>query len=134
MRCLIVDDNVAFLHAAGALLSGERIEVAGTASTTAEALSRTADLKPDVILLDIDLGAESGVELARLLATADGAPPNVILISTHAEDEFADLIADTPAVGFLTKTEISGAAIRALLGRAARAETDPRADAPRARR
>jgi DNA-binding NarL/FixJ family response regulator len=86
------------------------------ASNTADALRSAGELRPDVTLLDIDLGGESGLELARRLhgqGGPDGAP--VILISTHAEQDYAELIAASPAIGFLPKTALSGDAIRDLL-------------------
>jgi len=68
-------------------------------------------------LLDIDLGGESGFELARRLSReADTALPRMILISTHAEQDYADLIAASPAVGFLSKSALSAGAVRDLLG------------------
>jgi DNA-binding NarL/FixJ family response regulator len=116
MRCLIVDDSPRFLDAARGLLERQGITVVGVASNTAEALARTRELRPDVTLLDIDLGGESGLELARRLHDqADHTSAPVILISTHAEQDYAELIAASPAVGFLPKTALSGDAIRALL-------------------
>ena len=114
MRCLIVDDSPRFLDAARGLLERQGLTVVGVASTSAEALQRVEELRPDVTLLDIDLGGESGLELARRLHDQDGPGP-VILISTHAEQDYAELIAASPAVGFLPKTALSGDAIRDLL-------------------
>jgi DNA-binding NarL/FixJ family response regulator len=114
MRCLIVDDSPRFLDAARGLLERQGITVVGVASTSAEALQRTGELRPDVTLVDIDLGGESGLELARRLHDQDGPGP-VILISTHAEQDYAELTAASPAVGFLPKTALSGDAIRELL-------------------
>ena len=118
LRCLIVDDSPRFLDAARGLLEGQGITVVGVASNTADALRRTGELRPDVTLLDIDLGGESGLELARRLHGQAGrapAPAPVILISTHAEQDYAELIAASPAIGFLPKTALSGDAIRDLL-------------------
>jgi DNA-binding NarL/FixJ family response regulator len=108
LRCLIVDDNPSVLIAARGLLEG--IGVVGVASNSAEAVRSVADLRPDVVLVDIDLGGESGFELARQL---DGS--SVILISTHAERDYADLIEASPALGFLAKSELSAKAIRTIL-------------------
>jgi CheY-like chemotaxis protein len=116
MRCLIVDDSPHFLDAARGLLERQGITVVGVASNSAEALQRTQELQPDVTLLDIDLGGESGLELARRLHHQDDATAApVILISTHAEQDYAELIAASPAVGFLSKTALSAAAIHGLL-------------------
>ena len=128
MRCLIVDDSPRFLDAARGLLERQGIVVVGVASNSAEALQRAEELRPDVTLLDIDLGGESGLELARRLRRQAGpTPAPVILISTHAEQDYAELIAASPAIGFLPKTALSAAAIRDLLaGRDGGGRGDPR--------
>jgi DNA-binding NarL/FixJ family response regulator len=116
LRCLIIDDSPRFLDAARGLLERQGITVVGVASNSAEALQRVVELRPDVTLLDIDLGGESGLELARRLHRQAGlVPAAVILISTHAEQDYAELIAASPAIGFLPKTALSAAAIRDLL-------------------
>ena len=74
---------------------------------------RAEELRPEVVLVDITLGPESGFDLARRLSGHDrGGGAAVILISTYAEADFADLIADNPATGFLSKGELSAHAIR----------------------
>jgi DNA-binding NarL/FixJ family response regulator len=83
------------------------------ASNSAEARSRVAELHPEVVLVDIALGAESGFELARALARDGG--PKLILISTLFEADFVDLIAASPAVGFIAKSELSARAVRDLV-------------------
>jgi CheY-like chemotaxis protein len=116
LRCLIVDDSPRFLDAARGLLEGQGLTVVGVASTGAEALRQVEELRPDVTLLDIDLGGESGLELARRLhGQAGPASAPVILTSTHAEQDYAELIAASPAVGFLSKNALSAAAIHGLL-------------------
>ena len=116
LRCLIVDDSPRFLDAARGLLERQGITVVGVASTSAKALQQAAELRPDVTLLDIDLGGESGFDLARRLhRQASLAPTPMILISTHAEQDYAELIEASPAVGFLPKTALSADAIRDLL-------------------
>jgi DNA-binding NarL/FixJ family response regulator len=114
VRCLLVDDSPPFLDAARGLLEGQGITVVGAASTSVEALQWAEELRPDVVLVDIDLGGESGLELARRLHGQAGLAP-VILISTHAEQDYAELIAASPAVGFLSKNALSAAAIHGLL-------------------
>lgn len=121
LRSLLVDDNDAFLEAASLLLEREGVTVVGVASNTAEALRQARALRPDVILVDIGLGDESGFDLAWLLARdgqiGQGARAEVILISSYAETDYADLIAGSPAVGFLAKPELSARAIGRILGR-----------------
>jgi CheY-like chemotaxis protein len=117
LRCLIVDDSRSFLEAARTLLEREGLTIAGVASTGDEALARAEELRPDVVLVDIMLGAESGFDLARrLVEEGRGGRFTVILISTHAEADFEDLIAASPAVGFLLKSELSAGAICRILG------------------
>ena len=113
MRCLLVDDNGTFLETARGILGRQGVTVAGTASSTAEALRQASVLRPDVAIVDIGLGAESGFDLARDL-TDRGI--TVILTSTSAAADYADLIADNPAAGFLPKAELSAAGIRRILG------------------
>jgi DNA-binding NarL/FixJ family response regulator len=116
VRCVIVDDNSAFLEAAANFLGHEGITVVGVASTSAEALSRVAALQPDVTIVDVFLGSESGFELAEQLAGGSVRSP-VILTSTHSEQEFADMIAASPALGFVSKVALSSDAVRDLLDR-----------------
>jgi CheY-like chemotaxis protein len=116
LRCLIVDDSPRFLDAARGLLERQGITVAGLAANGAEALRRAEELRPDVTLVDIDLGGESGFDVARQLSGDGGAPLSpVILISTHDQEDFAELIAASPALGFVSKAELSADAVRALL-------------------
>jgi DNA-binding NarL/FixJ family response regulator len=113
MRSLIVDDNGLFLQAARVLLEREGLTVAGVAATSAEALRQAEALRPDVILVDISLGEESGFDLARqLVENGHGHDAVVILISTHSEDDLADMIAVSPAAGFLPKAELSASAVQ----------------------
>jgi CheY-like chemotaxis protein len=115
LRCLIVDDNAAFLDAAAALLGQEGVTVVGVALASAGVLAQAQDLGPDVVLLDIMLGHESGFDVARRLASTESADIAVILISTHAEADLADLIEEAPVAGFIPKSELSANAIRRVL-------------------
>jgi CheY-like chemotaxis protein len=117
LRCLLVDDNNAFLEAASVLLQREGATVVGMASSTADALRQARALQPDVILVDIGLGDESGFDLARLLARdGQGGSTEVILISARAETDYAELITESPAAGFLAKSELSAREIGRILG------------------
>ena len=127
LRCLLVDDNDAFLETARALLERQGVQVAGVASNIAGALRQARALRPDVVLVDIGLGEESGFELARLLAAdgqdgqrdqrGQGVRADVILISAQAERDYTDLIAESPAAGFLHKPELSAQRISQILNR-----------------
>jgi DNA-binding NarL/FixJ family response regulator len=116
LRCLIVDDNFSFRQEMRGLLEDQGIDVVGGAASGAEALQQIAELRPDVALIDIDLGGESGLALAQVLYVGARDPvPQVILISTHDESDYADLIEASPAVGFLPKTELSAAEIHRMV-------------------
>jgi CheY-like chemotaxis protein len=115
LRCLIVDDNEAFLASARRLLEADRLTVVGIATSRAEALRLAEELRPDVALVDVELGEEDGFEVARALMASE-RPPSVVLISTYSEEELEDLIAASPALGFLAKSKLTAAAVLELLG------------------
>jgi DNA-binding NarL/FixJ family response regulator len=115
LRCLIVDDSEAFLTSASRLLESQGLQVVGLASSSDEALLLAEELKPQLVLVDVQLGDEDGLEVTRHLTEAV-RPVAVILISTHPLDDLADSIADSPAAGFLPKSALSAEAIAALVG------------------
>jgi DNA-binding NarL/FixJ family response regulator len=117
LRCLIVDDNASFREEMRGLLAEQGLDVIGGAGSAADARRQIAELRPDVALIDIDLGGESGLELARRLREQPGrgAVRHVILISTHDEAEYADLIEASSATGFLAKIDLSAATIREMV-------------------
>ena len=118
IRIVIVDDNPEFLDSARRLLEHQGARVVGVASTNAEALRSVQELRPDVALVDVNIGEESGFDLAEALHEIDGAPTApVILISTHGEPDLTDMIETSPAIGFLAKSALSASAITAALGR-----------------
>jgi two-component system, NarL family, nitrate/nitrite response regulator NarL len=115
LQCLIVDDYQPFLKVARAKLERQGMAVAGVATSGAEALRQARELSPDVALVDISLGAESGFDVARQIGPYVGT---VILISSddHYQDEdYAELIAGSPAVGFVSKATLSADAISRLV-------------------
>jgi DNA-binding NarL/FixJ family response regulator len=111
LQCVIVDDYEPFLEVARALLERQGLAVIGVAANGTEALRQARELCPDVALVDISLGAESGFDVGRQIMPYVG---RLILISSRYEDDYAELIADSPAVGFLSKTEMSADAIERL--------------------
>jgi DNA-binding NarL/FixJ family response regulator len=114
MRCLLVDDNTACLEKAHALLGRQGMTVVGTASSTADALWQASALRPDVAVVDIGLGDENGFDLAVYLSKTGVA---VVMASAAPAADYADLLDESPAAGFLSKTELSAAGIRKILGR-----------------
>ena len=119
ITCLIVDDSPEFLQAAGQLLADDGITVVGFAATSDQAVNATLALAPDVALVDIDLGAESGFDVAQRLARLPNGGPSVILISAESGTELSELLDGSGALGFVSKTDLSGDAIGKLLARAA---------------
>ena len=116
IRVLVVDDSESFLDASCSLLGREGLDVLGVASTGAEAIGRVEELRPDVVLVDINLAGESGFDLAWQLVEADqGRDSAVILMSTQTAADLADLIAESPASGFVAKSELSADAICRIL-------------------
>ncbi|MGP3983095.1 response regulator [Streptomyces sp. KR80] len=115
LRCLVVDDSPHFLEVARDLLEREGVAVVAVAQTSADALHRAAELDPDVVLVDIDLGEESGFDLTQKLTAVRNGQRRVILISAYSEMDFADMIATSSATAFLPKSDLSGRAIRDLL-------------------
>jgi DNA-binding NarL/FixJ family response regulator len=119
LRCVIVDDNHAVLRAASELLERQGVSVVGVAAGGDDAVALMEELEPDVILVDIVLGRESGFEIVRRLERrCEKLGSRAILVSTHDEADFAPLIAASPAIGFLPKSELSATAIHQLLARA----------------
>ena len=117
LRCLIVDDSARFGEEARGLLEHEGVSVVGVAASGDEAVRLAQALRPDLALVDISLGEESGFDVARRLV--DGSKARalaVILISTYDEREFSGRIEASPALGFIAKTALSAERIRGLLG------------------
>ena len=116
ISCLIVDDNERFLHAAQVLLEREGLVVMGVASTSDEAVRQVCILHPDVVLVDVFLGDERGLDLVERLSKAfPGDSLTLILISTHSAQDAAELIASSAADAFLPKAELSAAAVRTVV-------------------
>ena len=113
-RTLIVDDSEQFLASAERLLGVGGVSIVGTARSGMEAVRLAEELRPDLVLVDIDLGGESGLDLARSLAALVPAPI-VVLISTHTEAEVGEMVAASSAAGFIPKSRLDAAAVRAFL-------------------
>jgi len=111
---LIVDDHEALRSFVRTLLGAQGFDVIGEAADGEAAIAAVRTLRPDVVLLDIELPGIDGFEVARRLAQAPGAP-SLVLTSSRPASDYGRLIADSPAYGFLPKQELSGAAVAALI-------------------
>lgn len=113
---LIIDDHARFRSVARRALQGDSFDVIGEAADGADGLRAVAELRPDVVVLDVMLPDVSGLEVARRLR--DDAPDSaVVLVSTHEEHEYEELAHAHGARGFLPKAELSRTALVALLRR-----------------
>jgi CheY-like chemotaxis protein len=118
VRCglLIVDDNRSFAEVARLLLERGGERVVGIACTSAEAVALAAQLRPQVVLVDMALGEECGLDLAQRLATdCSGSAPVIILISAYSPADIAELVAMSPVAGFLPKSDLSVDAIHRIV-------------------
>jgi DNA-binding NarL/FixJ family response regulator len=111
---LIVDDHAGFRQRARALLEADGFEVVGEAATGEEAVAAYAALHPALVVLDVQLPDLDGFEVARRLCALNGGA-SVVLTSSRDGCDYGSLIADSPALGFVPKGELSGAALDALL-------------------
>jgi len=115
LRCLIVDDSEEFLASATRLLTSQGLDVVAVATNGHEAVEQISTHEPDIALVDIELGGEDGIELTRVL---DSRAPSirVVLISSYERDDLRDVVSDSPAVGFIPKSDLGADAIRTLVG------------------
>lgn len=111
---LIVDDHHEFRACVLGLLEAEGLEVVGQAVDGETAIAAALALRPDLVLLDVRLPDIDGFEVARRLAELDPGQ-QIVLTSSHGCQDFASLVAESPARGFLCKDKISVPAIQALL-------------------
>ena len=112
LRCLIIDDSFDVLAALAASVESDGVEVVATARGRTDGIARAVELQPDGILIDVDLGDDSGPQVAQEL-TALGVSAAIILISAYRN--YAELAEGTQVLGFLSKTDISRAAIEQLM-------------------
>jgi DNA-binding NarL/FixJ family response regulator len=111
---LIVDDHAAFRASARELLHAEGFEVIGEAEDGPTALDAVATLRPQVVLLDIQLPEMDGLTVAEILA-AGPDPPAVVLVSSRDASAYGARLRDSSALGFIPKGELSGRALAALV-------------------
>ena len=113
-RVLIVDDHATFRATARRLLEAEGFDVVGEAEDGASELKAVARLRPEVVLLDVQLPDMDGFEVSRRLC-ANGASPKIVLTSSRDASEFGDLVRGCGSRGFIPKGELSGGRLAALL-------------------
>jgi DNA-binding NarL/FixJ family response regulator len=112
---LIVDDHPSFRASARAVLESDgEFEVVGEAADGTEALAAIRQLKPDVILLDVQLPDMEGFDVCKELENG-GPPPSIVLVSSRDVAEYGDLVAASCARGFLPKAELTCEALDALI-------------------
>ena len=112
---LIVDDHAAFRASARALLQAEGFDVIGEAANGAAAVEAVAALRPEIVLLDIQLPDLDGLAVAEQLAAAPD-PPAVVLISSRDAAAYGPRLQATSARGFIAKSGLSGEALAAMTG------------------
>jgi len=111
---LIVDDHPSFRACARTLLQAEGFDVVGEAADVASAVASARELRPDLLLLDVQLPDGSGFDVAAELAH-DGNCPAIVLISSRDRADYGSLVEESGALGFVAKDELSGSALTALL-------------------
>ena len=112
---LIVDDHVVFRSLARSLLEAEGFEVVGEAPDGRSAIDAAFQLRPDIVLLDVQLPDLDGFTVAERLAAIDPDRPAVVLVSSRDSSSYRRRLAATPARGFITKSQLSGSALSALV-------------------
>ena len=111
---LIVDDHSGFRTLARRLLESGGFRVVGEAAGAVEARCAVPNLRPEVVLLDVNLPDGDGLLLAEELTDAVHAPA-VVLISSHERSDFGDRLERTGARGFISKADLTPAAIADLV-------------------
>jgi DNA-binding NarL/FixJ family response regulator len=112
---LIVDDHPSFRASARELLEAEGFDVVGEAEDGASALEAIGRLKPDVVLLDVQLPDMNGFDVASK-ATANGSGVAIVLVSSRDGSDFGPLVLESGARGFIPKGELSGERLTHLIG------------------
>jgi two-component system response regulator EvgA len=114
-RIVIVDDDAAFLETVRLLLESDGFEVVAEALNGVDGVAASAEHRPDLVLVDVNLPDIDGFEVVERIAGEADAPP-AVLTSIRSEGDFGNLIDQSSARGFLSKTDISGDALRRMLG------------------
>ncbi len=105
VRVLIVDDQLPFREAAAMVVEmTDGFEVVGEAETGEQGVEMAAELRPDLVLMDVQMPGIDGLEATRRIMSLDD-PPRVLVMSTHESGSYAEPAIAAGAVGFLPKSE-----------------------------
>lgn len=111
---LVVDDQASFRSIARRVMAADGFVVVGEAADGAAAIRACGALRPDVVLLDVQLQDTDGFAVADVLA-AGVHPPAIVLVSSRSRADYGSRIEDCGACGFIAKSDLSGDAVRRLL-------------------
>ena len=116
LSVVIADDSARFRDSARALLEREGMDVLAVASTPDDAVEQVRQRRPDVVVLDLHFGTVSGLEVARLLTADRESTPAVVLVSTVSAEDVEPLLDGSPVRGFVSKIDLSAAAVASIVG------------------
>jgi DNA-binding NarL/FixJ family response regulator len=102
VRTVLADDNRGFLDAAGRYLATQSVEVVGMASTGLETLRLLDALKPELLMLDLEMPDLDGLAVLRLVKSREPAP-RVIVVTLHDHEQYRTAAARAGADGFVPK-------------------------------
>jgi DNA-binding NarL/FixJ family response regulator len=111
---LIVDDHSGFRACARELLEADGFEVVGEAGDAASGIAAARELHPDIVLLDVQLPDQNGIQASKEIGAQNGGT-QIVLVSSRDVSDFAGALAESPARGFIAKSDLSGAALRKLI-------------------
>ena len=113
-RVLIVDDHAPFRALARRVLTADGFDVVGEAANGASAIDAVRALRPDVVLLDVQLPDVDGFRVAQAL-TGEPPRPMVVLVSSRSGSDYGSRLRTSPALGFIPKSDLSGEGLQRVL-------------------
>jgi DNA-binding NarL/FixJ family response regulator len=115
LSLLVVDDHSGFRSLARSLFGEHGFDVAGEAADGESALEQVERLRPDVVLLDVQLPGIDGFDVALSLSRGS-FPPRVVLTSSRDAVEYGERLRRAPVLGFIPKHKLSGRALATMVG------------------